>query len=191
MLKAIFELARMNQPAVIFIDEIDSMLSKRAENEQNYLRRIKTEFLVMFDGVHSEKSQSKWVFVMGATNRPQDLDTAVLRRFERRILVDIPGQNDRKALIKQGLKDIKHDITPKQLISISKQLDGYSGSDIAAIIKSAAFAPLKEISKQSNWMTMDKNEIPHVSKNHFMQEIKNYSSSCDPKEIKFLRKWGQ
>jgi SpoVK/Ycf46/Vps4 family AAA+-type ATPase len=69
MMKSVFQLAAMNQPAVIFIDEIDSLLSSRTEGENDYMRRLKTEFLVTFDGVNGGET-NKYVFVMGATNLP-------------------------------------------------------------------------------------------------------------------------
>jgi len=98
MLRSIFELATLCQPSVIFIDEIDSFMRKRSENEEDYSRRLKTEFLCQFDGVNSGKNE-RWVFVIAATNRPQDLDSAVLRRFDQRILIDVPTQEDRVLLL--------------------------------------------------------------------------------------------
>lgn len=189
MFKAIFKLATMCQPAVIFIDEIDSLLRSRSDNEADYTRRLKTEFLVAFDGVNSNK-ENKWVFVMGATNRPQDLDSAVLRRFHKRILVDLPGQNDRKAIIKNNLNKIKHSITGKDLIALAKKLDGFSGSDIVSICKQAAYVPIREASKMPNWMTMDQSQLPALSKQHFLDEIKRNTPSCPKKEVQLLKKWG-
>jgi len=64
---------------VIFVDEIDSILTSRSENEHEASRRLKTEFLIQFDGLTC--SDQRKIFVIGATNRPQELDSAVLRRF--------------------------------------------------------------------------------------------------------------
>jgi len=79
LVKALFSMARMTQPSVIFIDEIDSILSQRSSGEQDHVRKVKNEFLIQFEGVAS--SGEDWVFVVAATNRPYDLDSAVLRRF--------------------------------------------------------------------------------------------------------------
>lgn len=65
------------QPSIIFVDEIDSLLCERREGEHEASRRLKTEFLCQFDGLHA--SHEEKILVMGATNRPQELDEAVLR----------------------------------------------------------------------------------------------------------------
>jgi len=130
-----------------------------------------------------------WTFLLAATNRPQDLDSAALRRFQRRILVDIPGQTDRKSILSLNLKGIKHSISSKDFIAIAKALDGYSSSDITNLCKQAVYAPINRASKHPNWLTMSPDDLPPVTKADFMSSIKDNHPSCSSKEIKSLRKW--
>lgn len=77
LVRALFAVARELQPSIIFVDEVDSLLSERKENEHEASRRLKTEFLVEFDGLPANPEER--VLVMAATNRPQELDEAALR----------------------------------------------------------------------------------------------------------------
>jgi len=105
LVRALFEVARYLQPSIIFIDEIDSVLTERSSNEHEASRRLKTEFLIQFDGV-SSSSEDK-IFVMGATNRPQDIDEAARRRFVKRIYIPLPNAEARESLIRNLLKKEK------------------------------------------------------------------------------------
>eukprot|EP00095_Tigriopus_kingsejongensis_P010920 maker-scaffold238_size242079-snap-gene-1.20 protein:Tk10920 transcript:maker-scaffold238_size242079-snap-gene-1.20-mRNA-1 annotation:"spastin-like isoform x1" len=100
MMKALFELAAKRAPAIVFIDEIDSLLSERQDRDHEASTRMKTEFLAGFDGVQTN-TQSH-VLVIGATNRPEKLDMAALRRFSKRIFVGMPEYPDRLSLLSSG-----------------------------------------------------------------------------------------
>eukprot|EP01018_Ginkgo_biloba_P017946 Gb_17300 [translate_table: standard] len=102
LMKALFAIAVARQPSIIFIDEIDSIMSARSANEHEASRRLKSEFLIQFDGVMSNPSDR--VIIMGATNRPQELDDAVLRRLVKRIYVPLPDADVRRVLLKHQLK---------------------------------------------------------------------------------------
>lgn len=130
-IRGLFQIARNAQPSIIFIgkremytfeakqynfsDEIDSILCERSEKDAEVSRRMKTEFLVQFDGATS--SADDRILVIGATNRPHELDDAVLRRFPKRIMLNLPDEEARKELITKTLK--KHNM-----------MDGLISSDI-------------------------------------------------------------
>lgn len=85
MVKMLFAVAREHAPAVIFIDEIDAVFGARSEKEEEHSRRLKNEFMVQTDGVFSECDSRAFVLLVGATNRPQEIDDALRRRLEKRI----------------------------------------------------------------------------------------------------------
>lgn len=97
MVRALFYLARKMSPSVIFIDEIDSLLSQRTDNENEGSRRIKTEFLVQFDGASVDDTDR--ILIIGATNRPHEIDDAARRRLAKRIYVPLPEFQARKSMI--------------------------------------------------------------------------------------------
>lgn len=88
LVKALFLYAKVKQPAVVFIDEIDSILTKRSEGEHESSRRLKTEFLIQLDGATTGDDDR--VLLVAATNRPQELDDAARRRFTKRLYIPLP-----------------------------------------------------------------------------------------------------
>ena len=84
LVRSLFELAREAKKAIIFIDEIDSLCSSRSEGENDSTRRIKTEFLVQMQGVGKD---ADGILVLGATNIPWDIDSAMRRRCVRAVVV--------------------------------------------------------------------------------------------------------
>ena len=94
LMRTLFVLAQVHEPSIIFIDEIDSILTARSSSENEAARRLKTEFLVQNDGVNS--GQQGRLLVIGATNRPFDLDEAALRRLTKRIYIGLPDLEARK-----------------------------------------------------------------------------------------------
>ncbi|WOL13086.1 spastin isoform X3 [Canna indica] len=111
LVRTLFEVAIYKHPSVIFMDEIDSILSKRLANENDASRRLKSKFLVQFDGVAS--NQNDLVIVIGATNKPQELDDAVLRRLVKRIYIPLPDENVRRLLLKNVLKGQAYSLPSK------------------------------------------------------------------------------
>ncbi|KAJ7184024.1 hypothetical protein O6H91_Y539000 [Diphasiastrum complanatum] len=122
LVRALFTVASVRQPSIIFIDEIDSIMSSRSASEHEASRRLKSEFLVQFDGVMSAGSDR--VTVMGATNRPQELDDALRRRLVKRIYIPLPDSDARRWLLKNLLKGHAFSLpgrTCRQLTSLTEQ----------------------------------------------------------------------
>mmetsp|Transcript_14522 Transcript_14522/g.58930 ORF Transcript_14522/g.58930 Transcript_14522/m.58930 type:complete len:232 (+) Transcript_14522:1685-2380(+) len=120
--RALFAVARMFHPAVIFIDEIDSLLTSRTDSDQESTRRIKTEFLVQMDGAATTRDDR--VLVVGATNRPQELDEAARRRLVKRLYIPLPDLESRTALIARLLKNQDSNLTSEGIAEISRLSEG-------------------------------------------------------------------
>lgn len=114
LVRILFEMARFYAPSTVFIDEVDSIASKRGSGDHESSKKLKTEFFIQMDGVSSEAAAEpneenkgealKNVMVLAATNRPWDLDEAMIRRLEKRIYVPLPGEKGRRVLFDINLK---------------------------------------------------------------------------------------
>ncbi|KAL6622385.1 hypothetical protein ACP70R_032264 [Stipagrostis hirtigluma subsp. patula] len=144
--KAIFSLASKLAPTVIFIDEVDSMLGRRENpGEHEAMRKMKNEFMTNWDGLRTKEQER--VLVLGATNRPFDLDEAVIRRFPRRLMVSLPDASNREKILKVILSKevLASDV---DLESLANMTDGYSGSDLKNLCVAAALCPIREITEK-------------------------------------------
>ena len=150
MVRALFAVARHCAPSVIFVDEIDSLLSARkSEGEHESSRRMKTEFLVQMDGLGGE-DPTKPMLLIGATNRPQELDDGARRRLAKQLYIPLPCAAARRDMILKTLNPdgegkVKHALSEKDLDVICEKTDGYSGSDLKNLVQEAARAPLREL----------------------------------------------
>ncbi|KAI8647483.1 P-loop containing nucleoside triphosphate hydrolase protein [Parasitella parasitica] len=176
--KAVFSLARKLSPCVIFIDEVDSLLNQRGSDQAaRSHREIINQFMVEWDGL---SSLNQGVIVMAATNRPFDLDDAVLRRMPRRILVDLPNEKDRAEILKILLKEEDHQVPIDELAKITRQ---YSGSDLKNLCVTAALKAVQEQAKTDAFqaLTMD----------HFTEALKMVPASSNDEmgSLVELKKW--
>lgn len=141
LVRSLFEMARKSLPAIIFIDEIDSLCGSRSEGENDATRRIKTEFLVQMQGVgHNEDG----LLVLGATNIPWELDPAIRRRFERRVYISLPEEIARRKLFESNIGDTPNDLADEDFDELARLTEGYSGSDISTVVKSALMEPIRK-----------------------------------------------
>ncbi|TGJ81315.1 hypothetical protein E0Z10_g7438 [Xylaria hypoxylon] len=136
--RALFRLAKKKEPMVIFIDEADALLGARGGHQNGNRRETINQFLREWDGMDKMKA-----FIMVATNRPFDLDEAVLRRLPRKLLIDLPLETDRASILKIHLKDEVVDETVS-IEDMAKHTPLYSGSDLKNVCVAAAMAAVKE-----------------------------------------------
>uniref|UniRef100_W5NG73 Spastin n=1 Tax=Lepisosteus oculatus TaxID=7918 RepID=W5NG73_LEPOC len=188
LVRALFAVARELQPSIIFIDEIDSLLCERREGEHDASRRLKTEFLIEFDGVQSGGDDR--VLVMGATNRPQELDEAVLRRFSKRIYVALPTEETRLKLLKNLLGKHGNPLSQKELVQLAKMTGGYSGSDLTALAKDAALGPIREL-RPEQVKNMSANEMRNITFADFVESLKKIKRSVSPQTLDLYVRWNK
>ncbi|EGF78571.1 hypothetical protein BATDEDRAFT_13006, partial [Batrachochytrium dendrobatidis JAM81] len=153
LVRVLFELARYHAPSTIFLDELEASIILNTAffiygGEHEGSRRMKTELLIQMDGL---AKGNEHVFLLGASNLPWDLDVAMLRRLEKRILIDLPDKDSRKTIFQSLLpadmiddSDVRvvGDLDYEALASLTK---GYSGSDINLVCREAAMRPLRKI----------------------------------------------
>ena len=154
LIKGLFDLARKNRPAVIFLDEIDSVLSARSDNENDATRRLKTEFLIQMQGVGND---DKGILVLGATNIPWGLDPAVRRRFQKKIYIGLPDAEARKVMFQLNLGKTANQLTDEQFDDLAERTEGYSGSDIATLTQDAIYEPIRKCESATHFMRVNKN----------------------------------
>ncbi|CAN1751380.1 Uncharacterized AAA domain-containing protein C24B10.10c [Linum perenne] len=140
--RALFTLAAKVSPTIIFVDEVDSMLGQRTRvGEHEAMRKIKNEFMTHWDGLLTKTGER--ILVLAATNRPFDLDEAIIRRFERRIMVGLPSAENREMILKTLLsKEKTEDLDFKELGIMT---EGFSGSDLKNLCVTAAYRPVREL----------------------------------------------
>ena len=141
--KSLFKIAYKKVPSIIFIDEIDSILSKRSENENEATKRLKTEFLIQFDGLGSNTNAK--LLVIAATNRPMDLDEALLRRLPKRVYCGPLDENGRFEFIKKVINRVETNLSDDDIREIAKKTNDYSNSDLMELCREAAYQPVREL----------------------------------------------
>ncbi len=178
-LRDTFEKANKNSPAIVFIDEIDSIAPKRGEGTDQTERRVVSQLLSLMDGLKSRGQ----VVVMAATNTPDDIDPALRRpgRFDRELKINPPGEAGRKEILKihtRGMP-LNKDVDFNEL---SVKTIGYTGADLEVLCKEAGlkavkpyFSELKNIEEKVPTSILDKIQ---VSKNNFLEALKKVEPSA-------------
>ncbi|XP_074596124.1 katanin p60 ATPase-containing subunit A-like 1 [Brevipalpus obovatus] len=193
LVRILFEMARFYAPSTIFVDEIDSLCSRRgSDTEHEASRRVKSELLIQMDGITNNEDPTKVVMVLAATNFPWDIDEALRRRLEKRIYIPLPNQEGREALLSINLKDVDKS-SDLDVRDIAKQLDGYSGADITNVCRDACMMTMRrriaglnpeEIRKLSK----EELELP-VGADDFYEAVRKVNKSVSEEDLMKYEKW--
>lgn len=175
LVNAVFSLARKLQPAIVFIDEIDAVLGTRRSGEHEASGMVKAEFMTHWDGLTSANSRGEpqRIVVLGATNRIQDIDEAILRRMPKKFPVTLPPAAQRLRILSLILKDTKVDRENFDLHFLVKNMAGMSGSDIKEACRDAAMVPVRELIRQkaadgAKMTAVDPNEVRGLRTEDFL-----------------------
>lgn len=148
-LREIFEEARSIAPCIIFLDEIDAITPKRDGGAQREMeRRIVAQLLTLMDELTLENTDGKPVVVLGATNRPDSLDSALRRagRFDREICLNVPNEEQRCAILKTMTSNLKlQDSHLFNYWELAKMTPGFVGADLKSLVTAAGISAIKRI----------------------------------------------
>ena len=154
LVRALFALARALAPSIIFVDEIDSLLSARSGGEHEATRRIKTQFLTEWSDLAAAAAgragggDASRVLVLAATNLPWAIDEAARRRFARRQYIPLPEPETRRVQLGNLLARQNHKLGQQEMMQLVELTNGFSGSDITALAKDAAMGPLRSLGER-------------------------------------------
>ncbi|XP_073010645.1 uncharacterized protein [Typha latifolia] len=191
--KALFSFATRLAPVIVFVDEVDSLLGARGGAfEHEATRRMRNEFMAAWDGLRSKDSQR--ILILAATNRPFDLDDAVIRRLPRRIYVDLPDAENRMKILNIFLS--KENLEPDfKLDALANSTEGYSGSDLKNLCIAAAYRPVQELleEEKKGGVTFREPSLRPLKLDDFIQAKAKVGASVayDATSMNELRKWNE
>lgn len=168
-----FTRARASSPCIVFFDELDALVPRRDDNLSEASARVVNTLLTELDGLTPRKQ----VFVIGATNRPDMVDPAMVRpgRLDKLLYVDLPSTDERLEILKTLTKSVPLDKENTDLAAIvaDSRCDGFSGADIGALVREAAVAALRQalpatIEEDTEYMTTTREKpVVQINASHF------------------------
>lgn len=171
---------------VIFIDEIDSILTQRSDTEHESSRRMKTEFLVQLDGAATAEEDR--ILIVGATNRPQELDEAARRRLVKRLYIPLPDSTARKQLVNRLISTERNVLSETDIESIGTLTDGYSGADVKNLCAEASLGPIRSI-HFSMIENMDAEQVRPICFQDFQSALNRVRASVSSKDLEQYIVW--
>jgi len=191
LISALFKLARLKAPSLIFMDEIDSIATKRGEgSESGGERRVKTQLLSEIQGLKS--THDKPLLVLGATNRPWDIDNAMLSRFEKRVQVPLPDMKARAGIFKIHTEGVNTALTDEDFIELAVRSEGYSGRDIANVCREVIMLPIRELDMAGLLENSDQEiNVRDITLNDFKKTLKKVKPMTNKALMKQYNEWAQ
>ena len=191
LISSLFKVARLKAPSLIFMDEIDSIATKRGEgSESGGERRVKTQLLSEIQGLKS--THNKPLLVLGATNRPWDIDNAMLSRFEKRVHVPLPDMKARAGIFKIHTEGVNTALTDEDYIELAVRTEGYSGRDIANICREVIMLPIRELDMSGLLESSDKEvNIRDISLKDFKKTLKKVKPMTNKALMKQYNDWAE
>ncbi|KAJ5138542.1 uncharacterized protein N7515_003390 [Penicillium bovifimosum] len=202
LVRALFGLAKALAPSIIFVDEIDSLLSARSSgSEHEASRRSKTEFLVQWSDLQraaagreqtsreKKEGDASRVLVLAATNLPWDIDEAARRRFVRRQYIPLPEQHVREQQLRKLISHQHHELSDADIQVLVQVTEGFSGSDITALAKDAAMGPLRNLGEALLHTPMD--QIRAIIFQDFEASLYSIRPSVSPDGLRKYEEWAK
>ncbi|KAF3925159.1 Spastin [Dactylellina cionopaga] len=201
LVRALFQLSKALAPSIIFIDEIDSLLSTRSgSGEHEATRRIKTEFLIQWSALQRAAAGKEVkasdttgdpsrVLVLAATNLPWAIDEAARRRFVRRQYIPLPDGPVRVQQLRNLMGQQKHTLTERDMRQLEVLTEDFSGSDITALAKDAAMGPLRSLGESLLHMRME--DIRPMMLEDFKASLKSIRPSVSKEGLQEYEDWAR
>jgi len=189
LISSLFKVARIKAPSLIFMDEIDSLTTTRGSgHEGGGERRVKTQLLQEIQGIKS--TYDRPLLVLGATNRPWDIDTAMLSRFEKKVYVPLPDIPARAGIFKIHTEGINSALNEEDYIELAVRSEGYSGRDISNVCREVIMMPIRELD-MGGLLEHSEQEVVvrDINLNDFSKTLKKIKPMTTGSELKKYKDW--
>ncbi len=191
LISSLFKVARLQAPSLIFIDEIDSVATKRGGgSESGGERRVKTQLLAEIQGIKS--THDKPLLVLGATNRPWDIDNAMLSRFEKKVQVPLPDMPARAAIFKIHTAGVNSVLTDDDYVELAVRSEGYSGRDISNVCREVIMMPVRELDMGGLLENEDEDiQVRDIEVEDFTKAMKKVKPMTTDSDLDHYNAWAE
>jgi len=191
LISSLFKVARIRAPSLIFLDEIDSVATKRGGgSESSGERRVKTQLLSEIQGLKS--TGKKRLLVLGATNRPWDIDDAMLSRFQKKVYVPLPDLAARSAIFMIETEGVGMAMDDDDFVELGVRSEGYSGRDISNVCQEVIMIPIRELDMSGLLEDSSKEvKVRDIAIDDFKNTLKKVKPMTSDKALKQYQEWAE